>query len=99
MAPSSLLPTMLDASASYADTGNSAPADAAEGETGATQGSPAQMPHLSARVASGDLAAVGNAQPDHNGCTPEPVTTILMASGILGLFAVRRLGQSDSKAR
>jgi hypothetical protein len=31
-----------------------------------------------------------DAQPDHNGCMPEPFSIILMASGLLGLIGARR---------
>jgi hypothetical protein len=55
VAPSALLPTMMDASASLTDTGNAPPATAIRRETGAGPESPsAPMAALHARVASGE---------------------------------------------
>jgi hypothetical protein len=93
-APSTILPTMMDAAGSFRDTGDSSPA--IEPEAGAAPEAPASpMAVLNARVASGELATTANvdgidAQPDHNGCMPEPFSIILMASGLLGLIGARR---------
>ena len=92
-APSTILPTMMDAAGSFRDTGDSSPA--IEFEAGAPQTPASPMAVLNARVASGELATTANvdgidAQPDHNGCMPEPFSIILMASGLLGLIGARR---------
>jgi len=93
-ASSTLLPRMMDAAASYADTGNATPATATERETGAgPQSSSASLPALHATVASDELsgAAVDRFQPaDLQAPVPEPVSMILMTSGLLGLIGARR---------
>jgi|HubBroStandDraft_1064217.scaffolds.fasta_scaffold01279_4 hypothetical protein len=76
-APASLLPPMMDSSASFTDTGS----------TGAAPESHAAPAPLDARVDSSDGPG---AQPDNKGCVPEPVSIILMTSGLLGLIAARR---------
>jgi hypothetical protein len=47
---------------------------------------------IEARINSSEWIdqATGKGQPDHTGCMPEPVSTILMTSGLLGLAAKRR---------
>ena len=90
VAPASLLPHMMDSSA-YMDTVN-APS-AAVADSGTVMESRSAAPAaLSARVASGELVAraAENTQPDHGGCVPEPVSVVLMTSGLLGLAAARR---------
>ena len=93
-APSALLSKMMDASASYADTGNAGPAPAAERETGAgPKNSSAWMPASHARVAPDELSGgpVDHCKPnDPQGSVPEPMSIILMTSGLLGLIVARR---------
>jgi hypothetical protein len=91
MAPSSLLPGLMDASVSYTDTVSASPA--AERGSGVVLESPvAPATALNARVASGELVAEvrESVQPDHDGCTPEPVSIVLTTSGLLGLIGARR---------
>jgi hypothetical protein len=93
-APSTILPAMMDASESFRDTGDASPV--AVREAGAAPETPAApMAAMNARVASGELATAANvdgidAQPDRNGCMPEPLSIIMMASGLLGLIGARR---------
>jgi len=80
-APSTLLPAMIDSSASFTDTGDASPAPAPP------------MGGLDATVASSELAVSASlegasAHPDS--CMPEPVSMVLMTSGLLGLIVARR---------
>jgi hypothetical protein len=92
--PATPLPNMMDASASYADTGNASPATATERETGAgPQSSSASIPALHAKVASEELSGgpVDHCKPpEPQGHVPEPMSIILMTSGLLGLIGARR---------
>lgn len=88
---SSLLPRMMDTSASYTETGTAAPA---AGEvSGARMEAPDSTP-LHARVASGDSLPADSPQgangSDRQGCVPEPVSVLLMAGGLFGLICARR---------
>jgi len=91
-ATSAALPGMMDASSSYASTGSETPALAPGGNASAVE-TPAAAP-LRTQVASGELSPAnktsGAAGSDHQGCVPEPVSVILMTSGLLGLLAARR---------
>ena len=85
--PAGLLPSMMDASSSYMDTGAATPAAPA-----AAAPVPAGM---QTRVASGEFspaaARPANNTPGRPDCpTPEPLSVVLMSGGLLGLFAVRR---------
>jgi hypothetical protein len=95
---STLLPKMMDASASYADTGNASPATATERETGAgPQSSSASMSGLHARVAPDELSGglVDQCKPiQPQGHVPEPMSIVLMTSGLLSLIGVRRFRKS-----
>lgn len=87
IAPSSLLPKLMDASSSYADTGNSSPA--------ATVTVTAPVARVSSGPLSLGVSTDGlDALPDHGGCVPEPVSLVLMSTGILGLLGVRILRRS-----
>lgn len=93
-APASLLPGIGDASTSYTDTANASPAATGAGSAGqAIETTAAPSGPLTGRVASGELVATvsDTAIPDHNGCMPEPVSVILMTSGLAGLLLARRL--------
>jgi hypothetical protein len=86
-AQSALLPSMMDAAASFTDTGNS---------------SPAIVPPSPLQTRSGGLTGIADAadaqdRPDNmgNGCVPEPVSIFLMASGMLGLVSVRRFSRTS----
>jgi hypothetical protein len=79
-----LLPGMMDASASFANTGSSSPATVST--------SPFQ-------ARSGGLSGVADVadtrdRPDNmgSGCVPEPVSMLLTMGGLLGIIAVRRFG-------
>jgi hypothetical protein len=86
---------MMDASASFTDTGNASPATATGREAGAGPESPS-APRAASRagVSSGDLSAAANADgvdgQNHHGCVPEPVSMILTTGGLLGLIGARR---------
>jgi len=98
-APSALLPTLMHASASFANTNTSPPA--ASAPTDASPEAPAPpVAGLQARVASGDLSnlsTLDGIDPDHmgHGCVPEPASMILMTSGVLGLIVARRRKRQD----
>ena len=99
--PAAPLPKMMDASASYADTGNVAPAAGTERETGAgPQSSSASMPALHARVASDELSGgpIDHCKPpEPQGHVPEPMSIVLMTSGLLGLIGARRFRKSAAR--
>jgi len=92
---------MMDTSASYADTGNASPATATERETGAgSQSSSASIPAQHARVAPDELSGgpVDKCKPiPPQGHVPEPMSIILMTSGLLGLIGVRRFRKSAAR--
>ena len=100
-AQSTPLPKMMDTSASYADTGNASPATATERETGAgSQSSSASIPAQHARVAPDELSGgpVDKCKPiPPQGHVPEPMSIILMTSGLLGLIGVRRFRKSAAR--
>jgi len=81
--PSTLLPKMMDTSTSYADTGNTAPDAAA---------APVAVEH--ARMASDELSGgpIDRCKPpEPQASAPEPMSIILMTSGLLGLIGARCL--------
>jgi len=87
-APSELLPKMMDASSSYEDT-ETAPPDTAR---------PAAAEH--ARVFPEGLSRgpIDNCEPAQpRGLVPEPVTVLLMASGLVGMIAAQHLRHLASK--
>jgi hypothetical protein len=100
-AQSTPLPKMMDTSASYVDTGNASPANATERETGASpQSSSASIPAQHARVAPDELSGgpVDQCKPvQPQGHVPEPMSIILMTSGLLGLIGVRRFRKSAAR--
>jgi hypothetical protein len=91
-APASLLPGLVDTSVAYTDTGNASPAAAGAANFAVAQAPAPAATALNARVASGELVAGASdtALPDHNGCMPEPVSIMLMTSGLAGLIVARR---------
>ena len=93
-APSALLPTMMDASTSFADSGNTTPSTAA---APATPSLPLGPSASGGGVSSGDVSTGLREKPDHTGCVPEPVSTILMTSGLLGLIVARRFRSSSQR--
>lgn len=93
IAPASLLPGMMDASASFTTTGETATTVSIGRETPIEPALPA-APVVSGPVTSGEISTTvaldGADGPDHKGCVPEPVSLLLMTSGLLGLAGARR---------
>ena len=93
-APASLLPSLMDASASYATTVTTAPVATQSQEKGpGIEIAPGPGTVMSTRGTSSGLNDQngGPDRPDHYGCTPEPVSMMLMTSGLFGVFSLRRL--------
>lgn len=86
------LPTLMDSSASYSSTGAEAPAAAGSHQPAGID-TPTPSSPLNTTVASGTLSPASHpdgASSNHQNCVPEPMSVVLMAGGILGLFAARR---------
>ena len=96
--PSAVLPALLDTSASFTGTGGDSTATGADERNGIGPESPAAPANiLNTRVASGEpgtTLGIDGSEPDHGGCVPEPLSLILMTSGLLGLIGARRLKKS-----
>lgn len=97
--PASLLPPFTGTAGAFADTDSTSPSNAAGDGVLSAAGAPAPTAALNGRVASGDLVAIAviddlNARADRGSCMPEPVSVILMTTGLLGLLGFRRYARN-----